>query len=171
MNNLNIQRTLTVLSLRTMFKVTFTCLILLSSFQIKAKVNPKTIRPVSSVYNPDDPEVKAVFEKYGIEAAVNYTLNKDCKRGSRLTCAVLKYRKQPSRKNLRKVSKELKKFPCRKSQIGNCTYHLFARIYTNKFQKALELARKLCKHGHDYSCRQITFYKLMGEFEMKNSKF
>lgn len=133
-----------------MYKIgCFVLSFLLFSSNIMARTSP-----VSQISNYED-----------FKEQINLKLKKKCIEGDDLSCAILKYRRKPTKSNIRKVTKILKDYPCRVSKINNCTHHLFARIYMDKHKLALKLARKMCQHKHEYSCSQLATFKALGSFQ------
>lgn len=128
------------------------CFVLLSLL-ISAKGVARTSPTVQITNNEDFKE------------QINLKLKKKCIEGDDLSCAILKYRRKPTKTNIKRVSKILKEYPCRVSKINNCTHHLFARIYMDKHKLALKLARKMCQHKHEYSCSQLATFKALGSFQ------
>lgn len=110
-------------------------------------------------FNTKAPEIMQMLKDYGVKNTINHSLKKDCGEGNELSCAVLKYRLEKTEKNITGVIKVLNQYPCRISQIENCTHHLFARIYMEKHRQAKRLAKKLCQLNHQASCRQLLHYQ------------
>lgn len=111
------------------------------------------------------PQIKKYLLKKGFKKTVNRTLFQDCKKGKKLSCAVLGYRLKKTRKNARKVTRLLKQKPCRVSKMNHCLDHLFARIYMEKHQAAKRLARKMCRHRNKVGCRQLKNYRTLGNLK------
>jgi hypothetical protein len=137
-------------------------LILSFLFFSTAFAKSKTQIKMPSYFDTNGPEVERNLKNRGFEFTVNHSLKKDCRNGNKLSCAILKYRKKKTKKNAKKVSRILRRYPCRVSKMSNCVEHLFARIYMEKHKAALKLARKMCRHEHESACRQLAHYRSMG---------
>lgn len=142
-----------------MFKSLFIMLLFMSSAFAKGNL--------PNHFDSERPDIKRALKSKGFEFTVNHSLKKDCKDGNKLSCAILKYRKNKTRKNAKKVSHILRKFPCRVSQMNNCVEHLYARVYMEKHRAALKLARKMCRHQHEASCRQLAHYRAIGRLGLR----
>ena len=134
-----------------MLRFLFLFLILNNSIQAKGKT--------PAHFDIKRPEILENLKTRGFEFTVNQSLEKDCLSGNHLSCAILRYRIEKTRKNAIRVSKILKNYPCRVSKINNCLEHLYARIFMEKHRSAKKLAYKMCQLDNKVSCRQLEYYR------------